>query len=170
MKKYLRQCCLPLLLTALVSAGELPDDVQRLIDKRGEAIAQIDLKFVKELEKLKTKYTKAGDLDSANAIVALIEKTPVMVVDTDSGIPRKDLIEGAWKQVSDGKIWTFDDKGGGGGQNPNNTRFKVIYDTEKKHFLIKSARWTDIASYGSDFDTLDCISQGGVSYQLRRIK
>lgn len=101
MKKYLRHCFQFLLLTTLVSAGELPDDLQRLIEKRGEAIAQIDLKFVKELEKLKTKYTKAGDLDSANAIVALIEKTPVKLSDAVSADPQ-----------FDGTTWALHNKAG----------------------------------------------------------
>jgi hypothetical protein len=101
MTKYLRHCCHLLMLTTLVSAGELPDDVQRLIDKRGEAIAQIDLKFVNEMEKLKTKYTKAGDLDSANAIVALIKKTPAKVVDAVPADPE-----------FDGTTWAFHNKAG----------------------------------------------------------
>ena len=101
MTKYLRHCCHLLMLTTLVSAGELPDDVQRLIDKRGEAIAQIDVKFVNELEKLKTKYTKAGDLDSANAIVALIEKTPVKVLNAVPADPE-----------FDGTSWAFHNKAG----------------------------------------------------------
>jgi hypothetical protein len=101
MKELLSHCFHLLLLTTLVSAGELPDDVQRLIDKRGEAIAQIDLKFVKELEKLKTKYTKVGDLDSANAIVALIEKTPVKVVDALPDV-----------REFEGTSWAFHNKAG----------------------------------------------------------
>ncbi|MEP2777164.1 MAG: hypothetical protein ABJQ29_15095 [Luteolibacter sp.] len=58
----------------LGSGEELPGDVQRLFDKRNEAVTKIDRIFVNELEKLKLKYTRNGDLDSAISIVALIEK------------------------------------------------------------------------------------------------
>lgn len=68
--------CYLLALATFAPAKELPEDVQILINKRDNAISQINIKFVEELEKLKVKYTKSGDLDSANAIVALIEKTP----------------------------------------------------------------------------------------------
>lgn len=101
MTKCLHHCCCLLLLITLVSASELPDDVQRLIDKRSEAVAQINLKFVRELEKLKIKYTKAGDLDSANAIVALIEKTPVKDVNSVPADPE-----------FDGTSWAFHNKAG----------------------------------------------------------
>ena len=52
---------------------ELPIDIQSLLNKRNQAVAKIDQTLVQELEKLKVKYTKAGELDLANATVALIE-------------------------------------------------------------------------------------------------
>lgn len=53
--------------------AELPPDVQRLVEQRNNAIQNIDKKFAEELDKLKVRYTKAGELDSANTIVNLIE-------------------------------------------------------------------------------------------------
>jgi hypothetical protein len=53
--------------------AELPSDVQRLFEQRNNAIQKIDVKFTEELDKLKVKYTKAGDLESANAILDLIK-------------------------------------------------------------------------------------------------
>ncbi|MDP0490786.1 MAG: hypothetical protein Q7Q71_07040 [Verrucomicrobiota bacterium JB023] len=52
----------------------LSHDVQQLISKRDRAVERIDQKLIEELEKLKVKYTKAGDLESANKTVELIEK------------------------------------------------------------------------------------------------
>jgi hypothetical protein len=63
-----------ILLSAVFSMGEeLPIDIQSLLNKRNQAVAKIDQTLVQELEKLKVKYTKAGELDSANATVVLIE-------------------------------------------------------------------------------------------------
>ena len=101
MKKYIYLYCLALSLGTLVSAGELPDDVQRLIDSRARAVLRIDLKFVSELEKLKTKYTKAGNLDSANAIAALIKETPLP--DLDAKSPDSEFV---------GTSWAFHNKAG----------------------------------------------------------
>lgn len=65
------------------SAGEdLPSDVQWLVTKRNEAVAKIDRTFVDELEKLKVKYTKAGDLESANRTVKLIEEYPLQIAES----------------------------------------------------------------------------------------
>jgi hypothetical protein len=96
MMPYLMHIFRFLLLTTFISANDLPEDVQRLISKRDLAIAQIDIRFVEELDKLKVKYTKAGDLDAANAIVSLIEKTPVKVMDN---VPAKEAhlsLDGKW--------------------------------------------------------------------------
>jgi hypothetical protein len=88
-----------LLLAAVLAGSELPDDVQNLVTKRDEAIEKIDLTFVRELEKLKIKYTKLGDLDSANRIVALIAKHPIK--SSDSSDPE-----------FDGTTWEFLNKSG----------------------------------------------------------
>lgn len=64
-----------ILLTAVFSMGEeLPIDIQSLLNKRDQAVAKIDQTLVQELEKLKVKFTKAGDLESANKTVKLIEQ------------------------------------------------------------------------------------------------
>jgi hypothetical protein len=55
--------------------GEFPSDAQWLISKRAEAIANIDQRFIEELEKLKIQYTKAGDLENANLLLDLINQT-----------------------------------------------------------------------------------------------
>ena len=83
MKRFLFPLILISLFVGLSSGEELPSDVQRLFGKRNEAIAKIDRTFVNELEKLKVKYTKKGDLDSANAIVTLIEQFRIEEDDPD---------------------------------------------------------------------------------------
>jgi hypothetical protein len=76
--------CFSLFLVVHSLGDELPDDVQALVAKRDEAISRIDITFVRELEKLKVKYTKLGDLDSANKIVELIAQYPTKV---ENGMP-----------------------------------------------------------------------------------
>ena len=71
---------LPLALISTISFGaELPQEARRLIDARAKAIENIDKQFVGELEKIKIAYTKKGDLESANAIVNLINTVPLDV-------------------------------------------------------------------------------------------
>lgn len=74
MKNFIRIGLILSLCVGCGSAEELPNDVQLLVSKRNAAIAKIDHTFIEELEKLKVKYTKAGELESANATVALIDK------------------------------------------------------------------------------------------------
>ena len=54
---------------------EFPQGVQTLIKKREEAVMKIDKIFIQELEKMKTNYTKDGDLENANLVAGLIKKT-----------------------------------------------------------------------------------------------
>ena len=69
---------LPLALMSTISLGaELPQEALRLVELRKKAIENIDKQFVGELEKVKITYTKKGDLDSANAIVTLINTVPL---------------------------------------------------------------------------------------------
>ena len=55
----------------------LPYEIQQLQKKRNAKVAaevgEIDKVYLQILEKYKMKYTKAGDLDSANAVDALIK-------------------------------------------------------------------------------------------------
>lgn len=53
-------------------AGELPYEVTQLIQKRERAVSQIDKRFSEELESLKIKYTKQGNLSAANAVARLL--------------------------------------------------------------------------------------------------
>ncbi len=148
-----------------VSLGaELPPEAKRLVEQRDEAIQKIDSKFCEELEKIKLAYTKRGDLDSANAVADLIGK-----VDSKPQAHREGVIEGVWKRDLDDSIWTFD-KDGKGGVVFGNVRFTVDYQAEKKIFFLRSARWTNIVSYGADLRTLEGTADGGKTYRMRRIK
>jgi hypothetical protein len=99
MKYLIRISSISLLLAAILAGSELPSDVQNLITKRDEAIEKIDVTFVRELEKLKIKYTKLGDLDSANRIVDLIAKHPIKSSDASD-------------HEFDGTTWEFLNKSG----------------------------------------------------------
>lgn len=81
--KTLAYICLAISLCIEFSVGEeFPSEVQGLISKRNEAVTRIDRTFVAELEKLKVKYTKAGDLESANKTVKLIENYAKEIVES----------------------------------------------------------------------------------------
>ena len=56
-----------------LNAQTLPDDAEELIRKRQEVVAKIDKTLNRELEKVKKRCTKAGDLDGAIAVDALIK-------------------------------------------------------------------------------------------------
>jgi hypothetical protein len=73
MKNLICICFLSSLFVGYSSGQDLPGDVEWLISKRKEAVAKIDRTLVDELEKLKIKYTRAGDLESANETVKVIE-------------------------------------------------------------------------------------------------
>lgn len=61
-------------LTAFTLSEEsLPEDVQRLVDQRAEAIARINKNYLEEREKLKLQYANKGDLDTANQVDSLIK-------------------------------------------------------------------------------------------------
>src|SRR5690606_728690 len=62
------------------------------------AMLKIDRSYLAELEKLKVKYTKAGNLDAANAIVALIERVRENLIGTI-------LTSGSWRyQMENGAV------------------------------------------------------------------
>jgi hypothetical protein len=56
-----------------VTAQELPYDVKVLEQQRNQAVAKIDATYRTELEKMKIKYTKLGDLETANKIASLLK-------------------------------------------------------------------------------------------------
>jgi hypothetical protein len=67
---------IPLLVAAASSllAESLPQEALTLLKKRQDAISRIDETLVAELEKVKLSAMKRGDLDAANAVVALIKE------------------------------------------------------------------------------------------------
>lgn len=61
------------LLVPLRGEEPLPSDVQRILDQRAAAIAKIDRTCVEELKKLKSNYTKQGNLEAAVKINELLK-------------------------------------------------------------------------------------------------
>jgi len=89
---------LALAFMSTISLGaELPEEAQRLIEIRKKAIEKIDEKFVDELEKIKTTYTKMGDLESANAILDLIENVALPMKTDVQFVGKWLFISGKWK-------------------------------------------------------------------------
>ena len=92
----------PTIIVALsipMSLGEkMPHGIQTLIDKRKGAIERIDKVFVQELEKAKTAYLKAGDLEKANLAAELIKNT------SGSGNGEVFSLDGEWRYRIDGKV------------------------------------------------------------------
>jgi len=54
--------------------SELPHELERLNEQRERKIAEIDRIYKQQLEELKIKYTKSGNLDAANQIVAILKE------------------------------------------------------------------------------------------------
>lgn len=98
----------------LSHAEAIPQDAARLLEKHARAEAKLSATLTSELEKLKIKYTKRGDLDSANAINKLLKDPskergkPNLPDQLDNtkwtflGINRQDINE--FEFLSDGKV------------------------------------------------------------------
>jgi hypothetical protein len=101
-KSFFKKISLTILLltqTYSVTFGaELPLQVQRLTEKRQAAISKINNTFVDELEKIKTNYTKAGDLENANLVATLIKQTKGTVGEEVFSL------DGEWRYRIDGKV------------------------------------------------------------------
>ncbi len=154
---YFIQVLSVLSLASLAQGSELPDDARQLLEKRDEAVKAIDRQFAEELEKLKTAHTKRGDLDSANAIAALISSTQIA------------RLTGVWKRDYDSSLFEFDAEGGGvwGGRD----KFRVIYDPKMDLFELKRPQWDmNTIRFSAAGDTLIGTIKGGRSYKLTRIK
>jgi hypothetical protein len=54
--------------------AEIPPELERLNEQRARQISEIDKVYMRQLELLKTKFTKAGNLDAANQVVAILDK------------------------------------------------------------------------------------------------
>jgi len=157
------------ILSTLSLYAEIPKEAQRLVDSRERAIDKIDEKFIKELEKIKVVYTKKGNLDAANAIVALINSVEDdnTVYSNDNTLFSNDTIEGIWKRESTGANVKFDGNGAG---TRNGHKFKVVYDKEKDHFTIRSDTFNCVLSYGPDMKTLEGSTFRGTKVRLKKIK
>ena len=102
--------------------AEIPPELERLNAQRARQIAEIDKVYMSQLELLKIKFTKAGDLDAANQVVAILKKmAPVEEADREtrwewgSGgqlVLRQDGVathtvwkkNGKWRKEADGTI------------------------------------------------------------------
>ncbi|MDA7659759.1 hypothetical protein N8651_04030 [Akkermansiaceae bacterium] len=64
-----------LLMTAVFATAEkIPFELERLNNQRDRKIEEINQIYKKQLESLKVKYTKAGNLDAANQVAAILKE------------------------------------------------------------------------------------------------
>lgn len=169
--------------TYSASSGELPQQIQKLDEKRQKAISKINEVFVNELDKIKMNYTKAGDLENANLVADLIKQT--MTDDSENGISRggesdlgslKDKVVGKW-MVYDTKrpdVWrgivtitadlTYSCQGSFG--TDKETKGTVTIEKEKSKMLIGPYEF-NIANISSG----KIITRGGgVARTMERIR
>ncbi|MBK1856589.1 hypothetical protein JO972_16615 [Verrucomicrobiaceae bacterium 5K15] len=64
-------------------SDELPQDVNRIVNKRSKAIQMIDKVYVEELQKLKLSYMRKGDLKTSNVIEAMINDIDTLADSSD---------------------------------------------------------------------------------------
>ncbi len=91
------------LMLGLATAQELPNDLARLKEQREKQIAKIDEIYVQQLQKLKTKYMRAGDLDSANLVDGMIKEFDVIPPKEPNPTPET-TPEGKWEWGSGGVL------------------------------------------------------------------
>lgn len=66
----LRSC----ILLSCAFGDDLPFELKRLNEQRDRKIAEINRIYKQQLEELKTKYTKEGNLDAANQVVSILDQ------------------------------------------------------------------------------------------------
>ena len=59
---------------AFATAEKIPFELERLNNQRDRKIEEINQIYKKQLESLKVKYTKAGNLDAANQVAAILKE------------------------------------------------------------------------------------------------
>ncbi len=84
MKKLQLTIILLGLFQASASAQSLPDDAQELLKKQQVAIARLDETLNRELEKVKLRCMKDGDLEGANAVDSVIKDPEKLPADAAS--------------------------------------------------------------------------------------
>ncbi len=124
-------------MNAISLGTELPEEAQRLIASRKKTIETIDKKFVYELDKIKTNYTKKGDLDSANAILDLIKTVP-LPVEIDVLVGNWLFTSGNWKgarELRDNGICYVDGKQLGT-WNRTGQHLVIVFEGSTDTFLL----------------------------------
>lgn len=102
------------LMTAVFATAEkIPFELERLNNQRDRKIEEINQIYKKQLESLKVKYTKAGNLDAANQVAAILDGLPSA---RSKAIPKNDkelekwVRDTTWRFVG-GKAVTFQRNG-----------------------------------------------------------
>ncbi len=119
-------CCLA---APCAIAEKIPFELERLNDQRDRKIAEINQIYKRQLEALKVKYTKAGNLDAANRVASILEElTPTKEKEKETrwewgsggelvlgpnGVATHTIWKrnGRWSREEDGAIWLESDVG-----------------------------------------------------------
>lgn len=139
-RNILVAACL-LISSSAAIADELPYEIERIQNQRKAAIKKIDDIYVKELQKLKSKYLKESKLDRANIVDELIEEVKLTQDSTD---PMRSIV-GSWKAQQG--TYTITNVEGDGyftakGQKTRHI-FKASYDKASDKYIFKARSWTD---------------------------
>lgn len=112
-------------------AAEIPAELERLNAQRARQIAEIDKNYISQLELLKIKLTKAGNLDAANQVVALLRHFAAEYI----------LGSYAYTGQDDG-TWIYVLKENGVVFQPQDPKFKSSYVYNGGKLVIKHSNGT----------------------------
>jgi hypothetical protein len=147
----------------------MPPDVQRVVDQRAAAVAKIDKIYLQELEKLKLNYTKKGDLETANKIVALTKQVSLPFSVNTAEELKTFLEDTVWN-------WSSDESG----SNPDKLKFyndgtyNISVDSAKNPWSAQSATTVAIVGatirFSSDFKSFIAETKEGIKRYGVRIE
>ena len=111
--------------------AEIPAELERLNTQRARQIAAIDKTYISQLELLKIKFTKAGNLDAANQVAALLRRFAV-----------EDILGSYAYTGQDDGTWIYVLKENGVVFLPRDPKFKSSYVYNGGKLLIKHSNGT----------------------------
>jgi len=142
------------------TAKETPYDFQRLKDLHAKNIEKINQQYIQALDKLRTKYTKKGDLEVAMMLDDEIRKYKA------SGFK----LDGKWKVIThNGKSYTrYFSNGEMIDQNKQRRRVEIKGETITIFWEGRRKGWEKLKIDPSDPDSLKGInSEGGKCVYIR---
>ncbi len=175
-RAILPAAALAALLSVQAAEPELPKEAQELIAKRNAAVQKVETTFIGELTKLMVKYTKNGDLETANEIAEIIRSHPFQIVEDGAATPSAMMkIAGKWVSDSDQSRWVFFEDGSGQLYPRHRTLgydVKIHFDHSKQQYHVTwqdSKNIKEVFIYDEENDNIKMIFFGEQS-TLTRLK